>query len=249
MIEKCFYRRIFRLAGMAVSAVMIGIIAFNVYYFFIARGVGPGFYLQRVLESPKDHILEDSTYQDLVKEYEYFNRMYTDSKTIVFLGDSITARFKVGEYFGYRPVLNRGIYSDTTVGVINRIDRNCNNLSISKCFVMIGYNDLKYRSDEEIVRNYENILKVLKADRVYVLSLLPVGKNYGESVKRIPKLNLKLREIAEKNRNIYIDLYSRFVTEEGFVKPELTLDGVHPNGDGYAEAARILEDYVNGNRK
>jgi lysophospholipase L1-like esterase len=184
-----------------------------------------------------------------MKEYEYLNRMYRGSKSIVFIGDSITARFKVGEYFGYRPVLNRGIYSDTTVGLINRIERNCNNLKIYKCFIMIGYNDLKYRRDEEIARNYEIIVKALKADRIYVVSVLPVGRKFGEYAKRIPGLNLRLREIAEGNRSTYVNVYDRLVERGGFIKSEFTFDGVHPNGNGYAEIAKAMGNYINEDRK
>jgi len=244
MTESVSKRKIIRVSGGALIAILVLIISFNVNYFFIARDVGPGFYFKRIFEEPKDRILQDATYQDFVKEYENLNRMFADSKSIVFLGDSITARFKVGEYFGYHPVLNRGIYSDTTVGLMNRIERNCNNLNIYKCFIMIGYNDLKYRRDEEIAKNYEKIVKALKADNIYVLSILPVGRKFEKHARRIPGLNLRLREIAERNGRVYVDVYEKLVGESGFIKSEFTSDGVHPNGNGYAKIAKVVRNYA-----
>ena len=135
-------------------AVLLG---FNTYYFFIRRGVGLSFYLKKVIEKPIDPILDHPLYQDYKIEYEYLNSTYRGSKYIVFLGDSITARFKLSEYFPHKPLLNRGIFSDTTHGLINRIENNCNNLDVAKCFILIGYNDLKYRTDGEILENYEKI--------------------------------------------------------------------------------------------
>ena len=99
-------------------AVLLG---FNTYYFFIRRGVGISFYLKKVIEKPIDPILTHPLYNDYRTEYEYLNSNYQGSNYIVFLGDSITARFKVNEYFPHKKVLNRGIFSDTTCGVLERV--------------------------------------------------------------------------------------------------------------------------------
>ena len=223
---------------------LIVLLGFNAYYFFIRRGVGLSFYLKKIIEKPIDPILDHPLYQDYSNEYEYLNSTYHGSKYIVFLGDSITARFKLSEYFSHKPLLNRGIFSDTTHGLINRIENNCNNLDVAKCFILIGYNDLKYRTDGEIIENYEKILKILKADEVYVMSLLPVSSKYHAFAIKIPQLNQRIKEIALKHGRTYLDIFSKFVGSDGYMRKELSTDGVHPNKNGYRELRKALEPWI-----
>lgn len=220
------------------------LLGFNIYYFFIRRGVGLSFYLKKVIEKPIDPILDHPLYQDYKIEYEYLNSTHPASKYIVFLGDSITARFKVNEYFPHKKVLNRGIFSDTTRGVLQRVEANCNNLDIAKCFILIGYNDLKYRTEEEILQNYEKILKTLKADELYVMSLLPVSSKYYAFAIKIPQLNQRIKEIASKYGCIYIDISTKFIDSDGYMRKEFSTDGVHPNKDGYRELRKALEPWI-----
>lgn len=222
-------------------AVLLG---FNTYYFFIRREVGLSFYLKKVFEKPVDPILTHSLYKDYRTEYEYLNSTYQGSKYIVFLGDSITARFKANEYFPHKKLLNRGIFSDTTCGVLQRVEANCNNLDIAKCFILIGYNDLKYRTDEEISQNYDKILETLRADEIYVLSILPVSPKFKTFAKRIPGLNRHIKSMAHKHDCTYIDIYSKFVGTDGYIRKELTTDGVHPNRIGYEEFAIEIKGYL-----
>lgn len=222
-------------------AVLLG---FNTYYFFIRRGVGLSFYLKKVIEKPIDPILTHPLYKDYRTEYEYLNSNYQGSNYIVFLGDSITARFKVNEYFPHKKVLNRGIFSDTTCGVLERVEDNCNNLDIAKCFVLIGYNDLKYRTDGKILENYEKILTILKADELYVMSLLPVSPKYEAFMQRIPQLNQRIKEIASKYGCTYVDISTKFIDSDGYMRKEFSTDGVHPNKDGYRELGKVLERWI-----
>lgn len=222
-------------------AVLLG---FNTYYFFIRRGVGLSFYLKKVIEKPIDPILTHPLYKDYRTEYEYLNSNYQGSNYIVFLGDSITARFKVNEYFPHKKVLNRGIFSDTTCGVLERVEDNCNNLDIAKCFILIGYNDLKYRTDGKILENYEKILTILKADELYVMSLLPVSPKYEAFMQRIPQLNQRIKEIASKYGCTYVDISTKFIDSDGYMRKEFSTDGVHPNKDGYRELGKVLERWI-----
>ena len=51
-----------------------------------------------------------------------FDMLPVQDTDIVFVGDSITARFEWDEYFTEYTVANRGIDSDVTEGVLNRLD-------------------------------------------------------------------------------------------------------------------------------
>jgi lysophospholipase L1-like esterase len=223
---------------------IIALLGLNAYYFFIRRGVGLSFYLKKLIEDPIDPILTHPLYKDYRTEYEYLNSTYRGSKYIVFLGDSITARFKVNEYFPHKKVLNRGIFSDTTCGVLQRVEANCNNLDIAKCFVLIGYNDLKYTTDEEIMQNYDKILETLTADEIYVLSILPISQKFETFAERLPGLNRRIKSMACKHDCTYIDIYSKFVGTDGYIRKELTTDGVHPNRTGYEKFAIEIKGYL-----
>ena len=206
--------------------------------------MGLSFYLEKLFVKSKDPILEKTIYQDYKTEYEFLNTLQGDAPCIVFLGDSITARFKIKEYFPGKPVLNRGIFSDTTFGLLNRIENNCNNLNVEKCFILIGYNDLKYRDNDEILKNYDMIARKVHSQEIYLLSLLPLSKIHENYNKRVSEINERIRHIAFKYRCTYLDIHNKFINLHGYMRTELSTDGVHPNKDGYLELKEALEFYM-----
>ncbi|PYS23168.1 MAG: hypothetical protein DMF72_10495 [Acidobacteria bacterium] len=50
-----------------------------------------------------------------------------------------------------------------------------------------------------------------------------------------------MRSYAEKNKLTYLDYYSAMIDEKGFLKDELSEDGLHPNAKGYAIMAPLAE--------
>ena len=206
---------------------------FNLYYFFIKRDVGPSYYISKYFDSPDDPILELLVYQDLRKQYLILNNRLREKKVFVFLGDSITKGFSVDEYFSELHVLNRGISHDTTLGVINRLNQNINNLNIEKLFLMIGYNDLRYRTNSEILKNIASMLSKISAEKIYVQSILPVESNRKGLNPRILQLNKDIRELCVDENCIYIDLYSHFFDDTNGLSNKYSRDGIHLNALGY----------------
>jgi lysophospholipase L1-like esterase len=232
-----FYKKQFLLYSL-----LIFLIAFNGYYFFIRRDVGPLFYLDKVLYGQKDYILEKKIYKDLSEDYFHLNRLNT-TKNTVFIGDSIVKRFNFQEFFSDFHILNRGIYSDTTAGVLKRLDININNLLIDKLFIMIGYNDLDYRTDDEIVKNIFKIIENIKADKIYLHSILPVNASRHKINQRIISINDMLKDRCPEYKAKYIDLHSHFYLNYG-LHPKFSNDGVHPNHFGYKLWHDVLQDYI-----
>ncbi|MBI5056325.1 MAG: hypothetical protein HZB61_06910 [Nitrospirae bacterium] len=226
--------------SLLITFLLIGLIGFNLYYFFIRRNVGPSHYIDKFSHGPVDAITEDPLYQDSVEEYSYLNKKMFDKKVIVFLGDSITKRFNFSEYFPGWFILNRGILSDTTQGVIMRIDKNVNNLNIEKLFLMIGYNDLAYRTDEEILNNINTILYKVKAQKIYVQSLLPVEGQRRALNKRLININNTLQKLCDVRNCTYIDLHSKFIDVSGGMDARYSQDGVHPDAVGYELWSRLI---------
>lgn len=174
-----------------------------------------------------------------------FNQSEVVKADRVMLGDSLTAGCAWQEYEPDKVVLNRGVGSDISEGVLNRLD------SVTKhrpdeVMLMIGINDLvKGIAREEIVENVTQILTALKeklpqAD-IFLQSVLPTN---GENVaaEEIIALNNAYRYAASQTGAHYIDLYPLFATENDAMIPELTYDGVHLNGEGYVIWLQALED-------
>ena len=191
-----------------------------------------------------DNILTLPIYQDMVEDYQYLNERYGGGEAIVLIGDSITRRFNVNEYFPGLPILNRGIYYDTTYGLKNRIANNVNNMKVKKLFILIGYNDLRHRSNEEITENIASIVSMVKADRIYLQSILPVGKGQRALNERIVRINKGLKEVCRMKGAEFLDLHSAFIDSNGEMRNQYTRDGVHPNSAGYRLWSRVLDPAI-----
>ncbi len=221
----------YKYAAYISSFLALSLIVFNIYYFFIRRDVGILFYIQKAFYPAREAVLMSPDYKDLVDEYANFNQS-ANTAVIVFLGDSLTKRFNVQEYFPGYDVLNRGVYSDTTVGLLNRLDRNVNNLKISKLFLLIGYNDLQYRTNKEILANIGLVVDRIHSGKIYVQSLLPVEAKRKDINFRINDINESLKILCESKGIEFIDLHRHFLDDTGGISRKYSLDGIHLNGAG-----------------
>ncbi len=89
--------------------------------------------------------------------------------------------------------------------------------------------------------------------RVVLSSLLPIsdyeknkeGKPIIRSVQRPPEqikaLNEWMKKYAADTGEVYLDYYSAMVDEKGFLRDELSEDGLHPNQKGYDVMAPLAE--------
>lgn len=172
-----------------------------------------------------------------------FNGMPMDTESVVFLGNSITFWGNWSERLQNMAVKNRGIAGDNTYGILERLD----SILVHRprlIFLMIGVNDLAQGfSDECIVHNISEIVgrirKISPATGLVLQSILPVnptlGKlsNHTQHAQRLPALNRALKEMAEMKGAQYLDLYPLFVDTAGYLRKNLTWDGVHLTEEGY----------------
>jgi lysophospholipase L1-like esterase len=96
--------------------------------------------------------------------------------------------------------------------------------------------------------------------RVVFASVLPVsdyemrdGKPIVQTVRRPPaqilELNNWLKEYAAKHHHTYLDYFSAMVDDKGFLKNELSDDGLHPNAQGYVVMAPLAEAAITASLK
>lgn len=166
----------------------------------------------------------------------------------IFIGDSITQRGLWDELLPESTINNRGINSDTTIGVLNRLDDIIESKP-EEVFIMIGVNDLfENKTVEEILGNYQGILKRFKSESpntiIYIQSVLPVNNEvYGDAIDNedVKQLNSKLKDLAASSGNKFIDVYSQ-VSNDDQLEEGLTIDGIHLNGKGYDVWKEVLKD-------
>jgi lysophospholipase L1-like esterase len=87
--------------------------------------------------------------------------------------------------------------------------------------------------------------------RVVFASVLPVsdyetrdGKPLTQTIRRPPDKIVAqpmVKEFAKARGDLYLDYFSAMVDEKGFLKDELSDDGLHPNVQGYAVMAPLAE--------
>jgi lysophospholipase L1-like esterase len=130
------------------------------------------------------------------------------------------------------------------LGLERRFDRNVANLRVAKLFLMIGANDLRYRSAEETATRVEALLARLRGSEIYVQSILPVPHGRKGVFEQAAEYNRRLEEVCRRHGYVFIDLYSSFVGKGGEMDPTLSTDGVHPNGRGHELWRSLLDRYL-----
>jgi lysophospholipase L1-like esterase len=210
---------------------------FFFWYFFIHVGIAV--YYRKYVE-PETIVFNDTYYKAKVSQYASLNKqLAADQDYTVFVGDSFIEQFPVTELFpGFR-VLNRGIGFDTSVGVLNRLENTVNNITVTSCFLMIGHNDLKYRSVKDISQNIELIASRIKAKRIFIISILPCAEQLDNY--QISQINNIIKKRSSINSYTYIDCYNHFLSETGKIKSEYYYDGVHLNMNGYVLLKQCIE--------
>ena len=169
------------------------------------------------------------------------------------VGDSLIDYGRWNEIFPTKEIVNHGISGDTTAGVLNRVDIVCSS-NPSKVFIMIGINDLlREENFDDFFDNYQNIVNILieKNIKVYLQSILLIGKNYKNSNVRISnintnvaKLNNLLKDYARTNELItYIEL-NHVLSNGSFLIEEYSIDSLHLNRKGYNIWEDIIRQYI-----
>jgi len=191
------------------------------------------------------------------KTFSKFNQ-FSEKNKIVFIGDSLTDFYHTDEFFYNFDTYNRGIASDTTSGVLDRLQDNVINIEPSKIFLQIGTNDFKYKNtSENIVSSIIKILETIKNHlpdvKLYLISLYPINdkvKHYSKVFtgrrknSEIIKINSLLKTYCEYHEITYIDMYNHLIDENGNLIKEYTVEGLHINFEGYSKITEILLPYV-----
>jgi len=182
----------------------------------------------------------------------FFEQMPDEKKEIIFLGNSITEAGEWQELIPGKNVKNRGISGDVTYGVRARLDEVLASKPL-KIFLLIGINDMKRGIPvDTIAQGYRRIVEKIRSTspktKVYLQTVLPVNESMLSAAYKnlknelILSLNKQMKDIAQDNGCIYVDLYSLMKDKEGQLTRELTTDGIHLTPSAYIRWVQYLKN-------
>jgi lysophospholipase L1-like esterase len=178
---------------------------------------------------------------------------------VIFLGDSITDRWRLNEYFPDRDFINRGIGGQITGQMLGRMESDVIRLQPAAVVVLGGTNDIArgvpipaIEDNLAMIADLADYYKV----KVILCSLLPVSDYHKDAdpsyertrsrpIATILALNDWIKGFCAKRNLIYLDYYPKLVDGSGFFKADLADDGLHPNGAGYRVMAPLVLEAVN----
>jgi beta-glucosidase len=180
-------------------------------------------------------------------------RLKHGNADLLFIGDSITQGWETAgreiwnTYYAPRNAVNMGFGGDRTQHVLWRLDHsNLGGLSPKLAIVMIGTNNPN--TAEEIADGIITICHRLrtKLPRTKILLLAIFPRNAGPSAQRQKndQASLLASRVADGKMIHYLDINSRFLTEDGLLTKDIMPDYLHPNKAGYKIWAEAIEPKV-----
>jgi acyl-CoA thioesterase I len=177
---------------------------------------------------------------------------------VIFVGDSITERWNLGQSFPEQGYINRGVSGQQTSQIEDRLPQDVLALHPSVVWLLAGTNDLAAGlSEEDIVANLRQMVLACRSCgiRIIVSSLLPVSDyhasqnpDFQRTLARPPAqilaINKAIESMCRQEKATFLDLHAILADASGFMPADLSPDGVHPNAAGYAKIAPAVQNAI-----
>lgn len=183
---------------------------------------------------------------------------------IVFTGSSLMEMFPITKLLKEHSediiIYNRGVGGFISDELLAVIDVCATDLQPSKVFINIGTNDLSRSSIpiSSLMDNYDKIITVIEDAvpdvKIYLMAYYPVNyeaarEDMKECLKirtneKITEANAQVKKLAEKHGQRYIDINRNLKDEQGRLKAEYTIEGLHINENGYRAIYNDIMEYV-----
>jgi lysophospholipase L1-like esterase len=175
-----------------------------------------------------------------------------DNLRVVFLGDSITQAWAHEPFIaGNIHFVGRGIGGQTTQQMVLRFRADVIALKPQLVHIMAGTNDVAGNngpeSDADIEDAIESMVELARANGVkVVLASVPPAADFEwrpglNPAPRIRRLNAWIRAYTSRIGIEYVDYWPALATESGAMKSSMSMDGVHPNSQGYKAMQSLTE--------
>ena len=202
--------------------------------------------------------------EQMVEDFHVWNESAKKGQT-VFTGSSLMEMFPIEEWVKElgedAPVVyNRGVGGYRTTDLLPILDACVFELEPSKLFINIGTNDL---SDpditiEEVMERYDQIITMIEEKLpdvvIYMMAYYPINYEAAtEEMKpcllirtneKINEANKQVAKIAAKHGQKYINVNAPLTDEQGRLKAEYTIEGMHINQEGYRAIFEDVLKYV-----
>jgi lysophospholipase L1-like esterase len=173
---------------------------------------------------------------------------------ILFLGDSITYLWTVGEgdmsgylggkrlfdkYFGSMKVANFGIAGDTTQGVLWRLQNGEGQGHKPKAvMLMLGTNNTGGASGEEIAEGLGAVVLELRKDfpdaKIMLMAIFPRGSSPNDANRRkCETANKIIAKLHDGKHVFFTDINSKFLKEDGSLIGFRPQENLHPVEEGF----------------
>ena len=203
---------------------------------------------------------------DRLERYRVLNR-FAKKGEILFTGSSLMEQFPIDELLmsnGMTQVIyNRGVGGFTTTDMLDHMEEMVFGTVPSRIFINIGTNDIgspDYRLDA-LMENYEKILvrtkERLPKVQITLMAYYPVNEvdkvpdnEWGAHMfdtrtnANIAIVNAAVKELAEKLGCRFIDVNDGLRDENGRLKAEFTIEGIHMYANGYQVVLENLKKYL-----
>lgn len=183
---------------------------------------------------------------------------------VVFAGSSLMEMFPINklleEHGDDTIIYNRGIGGYVTNELLQVTDVCITDLKPKKVFLNIGTNDLSNPQIpiSQMIENYDRILckieEALPQAVIYLMAYYPVNyeaaaEEMKECLKirtneKIERANEEVKKLAQKHGQHYIDVNKNLKDEQGRLKAEYTIEGMHIKKEGYAAIYDDVMRYV-----
>lgn len=189
-----------------------------------------------ITEPPTEMPTEPPTEPIVIDESWFDDALFIGDSRVVSL--SVIAPLGKAHYFcdqglsifdvRYKKCHSKDFYS-------TRLDKLLDENTYGKIYIMLGINALNMPHDE-ILTEYVNLMDLLHEKEpdaaIIIQSVMTVGKGKAASskhyaIENIYALNEKLSEFADGEMIFYLDINELVADEEGYLRKELSKDGVH----------------------
>ena len=206
--------------------------------------------------------------ENTLKRYKMLNR-YVKKGQVLFVGSSLMELFPINEMQNTLDIdsiiYNRGISATTTDDLLKAMNECIFDLKPSKIFINIGSNDIgspeEYKK-ENLIANYDKIMGEIKENlsecEVYVMAYYPINAkaDFGldKSMKEmmfanrtnhnILEANDAIEELAKKHGFEFINVNPGLTDNEGNLKPEFSMEGLHLWPNAYSVILENMKKYL-----
>lgn len=186
--------------------------------------------------------------------HESFNaRAKKGEVDVIFIGDSITQGWE-GEgkaswekHFAPKKAMNLGIGGDRTQHVLWRLENgNLEGLDPKVAVIMIGTNNYKDNSAEEIADGIVAIVETLRAERpkmgILLLAIFPRDEKPSENRAKLAEASRRASgSVADGKRVRYLDIGMVFLKPDGTIPADIMPDFLHLTPAGYELWANAID--------